>query len=97
MKDYTYLNPVVTQRADPYIYKHIDGYYYFLASVPEYDRIEIRKSKTINELFKAPSVIVWKKHLDGDMSELIWAPEIHYIDKNGIFILLQLLIKKLRE
>ena len=54
MKDYTYLNPVVTQRADPYIYKHIDGYYYFLASVPEYDRIEIRKSKTINELFKAP-------------------------------------------
>ena len=66
MKDYTYLNPVVTQRADPYIYKHIDGYYYFLASVPEYDRIEIRKSKTINELFKAPSVIVWKKHLDGD-------------------------------
>ena len=81
MKNYTYLNPVVTQRADPYIYKHIDGYYYFLASVPEYDRIEIRKSKTINELFKAPSVIVWKKHLDGDMSELIWAPEIHYIDK----------------
>ena len=29
MKNYTYLNPVVTQRADPYIYKHIDGYYYF--------------------------------------------------------------------
>ena len=23
MKDYTYLNPVVTQRADPYIYKHM--------------------------------------------------------------------------
>lgn len=77
----SYNKPFIIQRADPYIYKHIDGYYYFLASVPEYDRIEIRKSKTINELFKAPSVIVWKKHLDGDMSELIWAPEIHYIDK----------------
>ena len=42
MKDYTYLNPVVTQRADPYIYKHIHVYFFFLAAVTEYDRIENR-------------------------------------------------------
>lgn len=29
-----YENPVIIQRADPYIYKHTDGYYYFVASVP---------------------------------------------------------------
>lgn len=41
------VKPIILQRADPWIYKHTDGYYYFTASVPEYDRIEIRRSKTI--------------------------------------------------
>jgi GH43 family beta-xylosidase len=35
----TLKNPIVEQRADPWVYKHTDGYYYFTASVPEYDRI----------------------------------------------------------
>ena len=47
------VKPIILQRADPWIYKHTDGYYYFTASVPEYDRIEIRRSKTINGLAKA--------------------------------------------
>lgn len=75
-----YLNPVVTQRADPFIYKHSDGWYYFTASVPEYDRIEIRRSKTIQELKDAEAITVWKKHESGKMSNLIWAPEIHYLN-----------------
>ena len=29
----------IPQRADPYVYRHTDGTYYFTASVPEYDRI----------------------------------------------------------
>ena len=28
------LIPLIEQRADPYIYRHSDGYYYFTASVP---------------------------------------------------------------
>ena len=28
---------IVPNRADPWIYKHNDGQYYFTASVPEYD------------------------------------------------------------
>lgn len=79
MSKVNYLNPVVIQRADPCIYKHTDGYYYFTASVPEYDRIEIRKAATIEGLFNAPSVTVWQKPAEGAMSELIWAPEIHFI------------------
>lgn len=75
-----YLNPVVTQRADPFIYKHSDGWYYFTASVPEYDRIEIRRSKTIQGLKDAEKITVWKKHESGEMSNLIWAPEIHYFN-----------------
>ena len=43
----SYNKPFIIQRADPYIYKHIDGSYYFTASVPEYDRIVLRHSDTM--------------------------------------------------
>lgn len=71
-------NPVLPQRADPWVYKHTDGYYYFTASVPEYDRIEIRRSRTLNELSQSEPVTIWNKRETGIMSANIWAPEIHY-------------------
>ena len=37
-----YNKPFIVQRADPYVYKHEDGTYWFTASVPEYDRIVLR-------------------------------------------------------
>lgn len=46
-------NPFIEQRADPFILLH-DGWYYFIASVPEYDRLEIRRAQTISELPNAP-------------------------------------------
>ncbi|MBT9671172.1 family 43 glycosylhydrolase [Secundilactobacillus kimchicus] len=76
----TYINPLIIQRADPYIYKHTDGYYYFTASVPAYNLIEIRRAKTLNGLAHAAPRTVWRKHESGAMSKLIWAPELHFID-----------------
>jgi len=73
-------NPIVEQRADPWVYKHTDGYYYFTASVPEYDRIEVRRAATIQELGESEPIVAWRKHEEGPMSANIWAPEIHYID-----------------
>ncbi|UOE93566.1 family 43 glycosylhydrolase [Alkalihalobacillus sp. LMS39] len=80
MSKQQYANPVIEQRADPWVYKHSDGYYYFTASVPEYDRIEVRRSKTIQGLREAEPVVVWRKYDVGPMSANIWAPEIHFID-----------------
>lgn len=71
--------PLILQRADPHILKAPDGYYYFSASVPEYDRLELRRSKTIAGLVDAEKVVVWTKPDTGPYSDLIWAPEIHYI------------------
>ncbi|WP_243156486.1 glycoside hydrolase family 43 protein [Clostridium sp. C8-1-8] len=76
----TFTKPLIEQRADPYVYKHTDGYYYFTASVPTYDYIELRRSKTIEGLATAETKAVWKRHESGPMSEHIWAPEIHYLD-----------------
>ncbi|CAM4109139.1 family 43 glycosylhydrolase [Paenibacillus alkaliterrae] len=72
-------NPLVEQRADPWVLKHTDGYYYFTGSVPEYDRIELRRSATIAGLADAAEVVVWNQHESGPMSKNIWAPELHFI------------------
>lgn len=80
MSTNTFINPLIIQRADPYIYKHKDNYYYFTASVPSYSLIEIRRSKTLSGLAHAAPRTVWRKHDSGPMSQLIWAPELHYID-----------------
>ncbi len=72
------LTPLIEQRADPYIVRHSDGYYYFTASVPQYDRIELRRAATMEGLRDAPTVDVWHKPETGAYSELIWAPELHY-------------------
>ncbi len=74
-----FINPIVEQRADPWVYRHSDGYYYFTASVPEYDRIEVRRSLTIQGLGEAEPVVAWRKYDTGPLSANIWAPEIHYI------------------
>jgi GH43 family beta-xylosidase len=75
-----YKNPIVLQRADPWVYKHSDGYYYFIATAPEYDRIELRRAKSIQEIGDAPINVIWKKHSTGEMGAHIWAPELHFID-----------------
>ncbi len=75
-----YNRPFIIQRADPYIYRHSDGTYYFTASVPEYDRIILRHSDSLTGLRDAEEAVLWKKHDSGDMSRHIWAPEIHFLD-----------------
>ncbi len=74
-----YPNPFIEQRADPQIYKHTDGYYYFTASVPEYDRIILRRARRIEELREAEEKVIWTKHKSGEMGAHIWAPELHFI------------------
>lgn len=75
-----YNEPWILQRADPYIIKHKDGYYYFTATVPEYDRIVLRRAKSIEELPDSKEYTIWSRHEKGIMSQHIWAPELHYID-----------------
>ncbi|MES2898175.1 MAG: family 43 glycosylhydrolase [Pseudomonadota bacterium] len=76
----TFSNPLVRQRADPHVILHTDGYYYFTATVPEYDRIELRRARSLDDLGKAQARVVWRKHMAGPMSAHIWAPELHFID-----------------
>lgn len=77
--NFEYNKPWILQRADPYVYRHRDGKYYFTASVPEYDRIVLRQSDSLAGLQNADEVEVWHKHESGPMSKHIWAPELHFL------------------
>ncbi len=74
----TLLKPLILQRADPFILRHTDGTFYFTASIPAYDGLELRRSSTVAGLATASPVIVWRKPDTGPFSDLIWAPEIHF-------------------
>ncbi|MFD4633314.1 family 43 glycosylhydrolase [Streptomyces sp. NPDC058284] len=75
-----YPNPLVPHRADPHIHRHTDGHYYFTATAPEYDRIILRRSRTLRGIATAQEAAIWRRHTGGDMAAHIWAPEIHHID-----------------
>lgn len=74
-----FTNPLIAKRADPQIYLHTNGTYYFTATAPEYDRIELRSASTIAGLSTASPNVIWTHHTTGVMANHIWAPEMHSI------------------
>lgn len=74
------VNPVVRQRADAQVFKHTDGYYYLTGSVPEYDRLIVRRSRTLAGLATAQEAVIWRRPTEGKLGGYIWAPELHWID-----------------
>ena len=64
----TYANPFILERADPFMIKADDGWYYFTASYPMkrgddpegYDRVILRRSKTVDGLREAEEITIWQ-------------------------------------
>ena len=80
----TIVNPLVRQRADAQVFRHTDGWYYMTGSVPEYDRLVLRRSKTIAGLTNATEKVLWRHEKSGPLSGFLWAPELHLIDGKWI-------------
>lgn len=76
-------NPLVEQRADPFITRpgsgDSSGMYYLTGSVPEYDRVVVRGASTIDGLATARERTIWRRPESGPMAGYIWAPELHRI------------------
>ena len=62
-----YPSPLILQRADPYLLKK-DGKYYFTATCPAYDRIELKCADKIADIPSAPARVLWKKHPFGALA-----------------------------
>ncbi len=73
------VNPLVRQRADAQVMLH-DGWYYMTGSVPQYDRLVLRRSRTIAGLATAEERVLWRHLASGPLSGFIWAPELHKVD-----------------
>ena len=78
------VNPLVRQRADAQVFRNDDGNYYLTGSVPEYDRLVLRRSKTLAGLATAEERVLWRHEARGPMSGFLWAPELHQIDGKWI-------------
>lgn len=87
--------PLIRHRADPYIYKHTDGRYYFIASHTDaghnligryqYLYLILRCADTLEDLTdnsgRYQERLIYEKApiLDGTGSPHLWAPELHLI------------------
>lgn len=87
--------PLIPERADPHIiYNEDDGYYYFTSSYPMnggndadgYDRLILRRAKTVAGLETAEEVTIWDEKDDSKRGRFIWAPELHKIGDSWYFL-----------
>ena len=76
----TFVNPILDDGPDPYVYLHTDGYYYCMVTM--HDKLKVWKSKDFTDLKDAESKVIWMAPDSGPNSTCIWAPEIHYISNN---------------
>ena len=77
-----YSNPLYAKEADPWVYYHTDGYYYYTATESSFTKIIVHKASTINGLrTSGESTMISASTLSGwGCYSYIWAPELHYIN-----------------
>jgi GH43 family beta-xylosidase len=77
-EELTYMNPLKPERAaDPWVYKHTDGAYYFMTTAGGFS---IWKSETLSGLATGERTVVWTPPTTGPNTRDFWAPELHHID-----------------
>ena len=84
----TFINPVGpagASSADPFVMRHTDGYYYFVATSPGWDRLELRKSPNLSGIGAHAAVTVFTPSsatCNGGncTTKDLWAPEINYLN-----------------
>ncbi len=83
----TFINPVgpaAASSADPHVLRHTDGNYYFVATSPGWDRLELRKSPSLTGIGARAPVTVFTPSTSACSgsnctTREIWAPEINHI------------------
>lgn len=73
----TFTNPLLSSGADPWVvYK--DGYFYYTNTLG--NKINLWKTKKMQDLREVSPVTVWTPPSTGPNSKAIWAPELHFLD-----------------
>lgn len=77
-----FYNVIMQTGADPWVYKHTDGYYY--NAFANGSGVMIRRAKTISGIEAGERRLTWSPVKDTMYSSNVWAPEMHYLmDTDG--------------
>nr|WP_256711207.1 family 43 glycosylhydrolase [Paenibacillus sp. FSL H7-0331] len=77
-----FYNVIMQTGADPWVYKHTDGYYYNVFA--NSSGIMIRRAKTITGIEAGERSLAWTPVKGTMYSSNVWAPEMHYLkDTDG--------------
>jgi len=72
-----FYNIVAPDGADPWVYRHDDGWYYVTYTTGR--DVVLRRSRTISGLGGAESKVVWRPMPGLPFSRELWAPEVHFL------------------
>lgn len=72
----TFTNPLLAPGADPWVIVR-DGWYYYTDT--QVDRIDLRRTRILDELRRAERKTIWRAPASGPNSMSIWAPELHWV------------------
>ncbi|SFT14976.1 family 43 glycosylhydrolase [Paenibacillus sp. BC26] len=75
----TFQNPIMASGADPWMYRHSDGFYYFMVTCG--NRLELYRSRTMSGIAQSLPTTIWLPPIEGPGSRELWAPEIHFINE----------------
>ncbi len=73
----TFYNVIAQDGADPWVYKHTDGWYYMTRSTGV--DVRIWRSRTFTSIDAGDTIVAWKPSGSGPACTEIWAPELHFI------------------
>jgi GH43 family beta-xylosidase len=74
----TFYNVIAQDGADPWMYKHTDGWYYLTRSTG--GDVRIWRSRTFTSIDAGESRVAWTPPGSGPACGSVWAPEIHFIN-----------------
>lgn len=77
-REITFNNPILANGADPWMYRHTDGHYYFMVTAG--NRLELFKSRSMSRIAEGERKVVWLPPASGMNSKNLWAPEIHHMN-----------------
>ncbi len=73
----TFFNVLRQSGADPWVYKHTDGLYYYTQTTG--GNVTLWRSETLSGIGHAARKVIWTKPASGPASQDIWAPELHHL------------------
>jgi GH43 family beta-xylosidase len=77
---FSFYNVLTPKGADPWVYKHTDGYYYMTYTNGQ--DITLLRSVTLSGIGGGERKTIWTPPNSGSNSKNIWAPELHFLGKN---------------